>query len=83
MVAGSTVVHPLVFIRWAKQGVWGRLFEQVQQRGIVLGMVFIDGTSIRAHHKAAGAKKGDVTAESEIIAKRLAALAAVGAARPA
>ena len=46
-----------LFIRWAKRGVWERLFELVQQRGIALGMVFIDGTTIRAQHKAAGAKK--------------------------
>jgi transposase len=47
-----------LFIRWAKQGVWERLLELVQQRGIALGMTFIDGTNIRAHQKAAGAKKG-------------------------
>ena len=40
---------------WA---VWEALIEAVRQRGIALGMVFIEGTSIRAHHKAAGAKKG-------------------------
>src|ERR1700760_1988323 len=43
-----------LFLRWAKRGVWERLFELVQQRGIGLGMVFIDGTTIRAQHKAAG-----------------------------
>ncbi|MGH9477533.1 MAG: IS5 family transposase [Terriglobales bacterium] len=48
-----------LFIRWAKQGVWERLLELVQQHDLVLGMSFLDGTSIRAHHKAAGgAKKG-------------------------
>ena len=71
-----------MFLRWAKQGVWERLLEFVQRRGIALGMTFLDGTSIRAHHKAAGAKKGDATARSEIIAKRLAALAAAMAPRP-
>src|SRR5215203_5044867 len=72
-----------LFIRWAKQGVWERLLELVQQRRVALGMTFIDGTSIRAHHKAAGAKKGDVTARSEIIVKRLAALGAAMAPRRA
>src|ERR671921_2522818 len=43
-----------LFIRWAKQGVWERLLDLVQQHGIALGMTFIDGTNIRAHHKAAG-----------------------------
>jgi transposase len=40
------------FIRWARLGVWERLLERAQQRGIALGMTFIDGTSIRAHPKA-------------------------------
>ncbi|KAB8125347.1 IS5 family transposase [Komagataeibacter medellinensis] len=49
-----------LFIRWSKLGVWQRLFEKVKDRRQALGMVFLDGTTIRAHHKAAGvAKKGD------------------------
>ena len=64
-----------LFIRWAKQGVWERLLELMQQRGIALGMTFIDGTNIRAHQQAAGAKKGDAIARSETCARRLAALA--------
>jgi len=47
-----------LFIRWSKAGVWERLLELVQQRGVALGMTFLDGTNIRAHHKAAGAEKG-------------------------
>src|SRR6478735_3174637 len=43
-----------LFIRWSRQGVWDRLLELVQQRGVVLGMTFIDGTNVRAHHKATG-----------------------------
>ena len=73
-----------LFLRWAKQGVWERLLELVQRRGgVALGMTFLDGTSIRAHHKAAGAKRGGATARSEIIVKRLAALAAATAPRRA
>ena len=72
-----------LFLRWAKQGVWERLLELVQRRGIALGMTFIDGTTIRAHQKAAGAKKGDPIAKSETCARRLAALAAATARRPA
>jgi transposase len=45
------------FIRWSRLGVWERLLDLVQQRGIALGMTFIDGTNIRAHQKAAGAEK--------------------------
>src|SRR3954453_1992711 len=45
------------FIRWAHLGVWERLLNLVQQRGVALGMAFLDGTTIRAHQKAAGADK--------------------------
>ena len=72
-----------LFIRWAKLGVWERLLALAQRRGVALGMTFIDGTNIRAHHKAAGAKKGGPTARSEMCARRLAALAAAMAPKPA
>jgi transposase len=45
------------FIRWSRLGVWERLLTLVQQQGMHLGMTFLDGTNIRAHHKAAGAAK--------------------------
>jgi transposase len=68
------------FIRWARLGVWERLLEHAQERGIELGMTFLDGTSIRAHQKAAGAaRKGDLKL-NETTVKRLAAL--VGALGP-
>jgi transposase len=72
-----------LFLRWAKQGVWERLLELAQRRGVALGMTFLDGTTVRAHQKAAGAKKGGATARSEMRAKRLAALAAATGRRPA
>ena len=72
-----------LFIRWAKQGVWERLLQLVQQRGVALGMTFIDDTNIRAHQKAAGAKKGDAMARSEMCARRLADLAAATVPRSA
>ena len=50
---------------------------------VALGMTFLDGTSIRAHHKAAGAEKRGSTAKSEMCVRRLAALAAATARRPA
>ena len=43
-----------IFIRWARLGVWDRLLAMAQARGVELGVVFLDGTSIRAHAKAAG-----------------------------
>jgi transposase len=71
------------FIRWAHLGVWERLLRLAQERGVKLGMAFLDGTSIRAHHKAAGAaRKGDLQ-RSETAVKRLAALVAAMGPRPA
>src|SRR3954447_4895253 len=45
------------FIRWAHLGVWEELLLLAQERGVQLGMTFLDGTSIRAHQKAAGAAR--------------------------
>ena len=46
-------------IRWSRSGVWQRAFEHLRDRGHAdLSEVFVDGTSIRAHQKAAGAKGG-------------------------
>ena len=71
-----------IFIRWARLGVWDRLLDLVQKRGVGLGMAFLDGTSIRAHAKAAGAsKKGDLAEAAEKV-RRLGALAAALAPRP-
>jgi transposase len=68
------------FIRWARLGVWDRLLALVQERGVQLGMSFLDGTSIRAHQKAAGAARKGALKLNEIIGRRLAAL--VGALAP-
>ena len=62
-----------IFIRWSRAGVWERLLSLVQERGVQLGMVFLDGTNVRAHPKAAGAaKRGDLQ-PSAIIVTHLAA----------
>ena len=50
-----------LFIRWARLGVWPRLLEAAQAGGVELGMTFLDGTSVRAHPKAAGAPKTGAT----------------------
>lgn len=71
------------FMRWAKHGVWERLLQRVQERGIELGMTFLDGTNIRAHAKAAGAAKRGATARSEIAVKRSAGPVAGLGRRPA
>ena len=46
-------------VRWSRTGVWQRAFEHLRDRGHAdLAEVFMDGTSIRAHQKAAGARGG-------------------------
>jgi transposase len=45
------------FIRWARLGVWERLLALAQEKSVELGMAFVDGTTVRAHQKAAGAAK--------------------------
>ncbi len=68
------------FIRWARLGVWERLLSLVQERGVQLGMAFLDGTNVRAHQKAAGARRKGALKLNETIVRRLAAL--VGAMAP-
>jgi transposase len=59
------------FGRWSRLGVWERLLESAQQRGgVEAGMAFLDGTSIRAHHKAAGAAKKGGLQQSATSARR-------------
>jgi transposase len=72
-----------MFNRWSHSGVWERLLELAQQRGgLTMGMTFLDATSIRAHHKAAGAAKKGGLQRSVTSVKRLAAHVAASAARP-
>ena len=72
MVDGGPGLHRL--------GVWERLLTLAQERGIGLGMTFLDGTSIRAHQKAAGAAKKARQRRSGMSVRCLAAL--VGALAP-
>src|SRR3954462_8051366 len=72
-----------MFIRWAPRGVWERLLLLAQERGVQLGMTVLDGTSIRAHHKAAGAEKRGPTASSAMSVRRCAARVAGPAPRRA
>ena len=52
------------FIRWSRLGVWERLLVLAQERGVQLGMTFLDGTSVRAHQKAAGAAAKGATPDA-------------------
>ena len=54
------------FYRWRKQGLWDRLLAEVQQQSDAAGQIewevhYVDGTVVRAHQHAAGAKKGEET----------------------
>jgi transposase len=47
------------FDRWARKGVWERVFREMQDPN--LEWLILDTTVIRAHQHAAGAKKGVTT----------------------
>src|SRR5688500_12303503 len=68
------------FLRGARLGVWERLLLLAQERGVQLGMTFLDGTSIRARQKAAGAAQKGALQLNGTPAKRWAAR--VGAMAP-
>ena len=51
------------FYRWRRQGLWDRRLAEVQREADATSQVdweahYVDGTSVRAHQHAAGAKKG-------------------------
>jgi transposase len=51
------------FRRWQRAGVWDRVLAALQADGDAAGNLdwtlhFVDGTTVRAHQHAAGAKKG-------------------------
>ena len=50
------------FYRWRNAGIWDAILAAIQQQDDVLGRIdwsmhFVDGTIVRAHQHAAGAKK--------------------------
>jgi transposase len=71
------------FIRWSRLGVWERMLAMAQEQGVELGMAFLDGTSLRAHQKAAGAAKKARHRHSATRVRRLGALVAAMAPKPA
>jgi transposase len=71
-------------IRRSEAGVWERLFERLRDAGRPdVAEVVLDGTVVRAHHKAAGAPKKGGPAGSGTGARRSAARAAASGPRPA
>ncbi len=71
------------FIRWTRLGVWERRLGLAQGRGVQLGMTVLDGTSIRAHHKAAGAARKGAPQLNGTPVRRWGARVADRAPRPA
>jgi transposase len=70
-------------IRRSKAGVWARLFERLRDAGRPeLGEIFMDGTVVRAHQKAAGARKKGGPRASGTAARRSGARAAACRPRP-
>lgn len=46
------------FVRWARRGIWERLFRELAARGRSTGTQMIDATHIKAHRSASGGKGG-------------------------
>jgi transposase len=46
------------FARWARRGVWEKLFRELAKRGRATEIQMIDSTHIKAHRSAAGGKRG-------------------------
>ena len=69
--------------RWFHLGAWERLLLAAQEHagGVDLGLVFLDGSNIRAQRSAAGAAKKGGPAPSATHARRLDARGAAGAPR--
>src|SRR5579875_1659298 len=53
------------FYRWQQAGVWERILKALQQEGAIDWSVnFLDGSTVRAHQHAAGAKGGKTSKRS-------------------
>lgn len=51
------------FYRWQKAGIWDRLFAEILRKADMADQIdwtihYVDGTVVRAHQHAAGAKRG-------------------------
>ena len=77
------------FARWRRDGTWDRLLAQVQTKsdavGGVVWEVSVDGTHVRAHQHAAGARQRPSKADEKggSATKRTRRSGAAGAASPA
>lgn len=60
------------FRRWRQAGIWDRVLAAAQAEGDAAGTLdwtlhFVDGSTVRAHQHAAGAKKGAVPRRSGVV----------------
>ena len=46
------------FVRWARKGVWERVFMELAEAGGPPGTLMLDATHVKAHRSAAGGKGG-------------------------
>ena len=58
------------FRRWQRAGVWERAFAELRRQGDAAGLLdwtvhFVDGTNIRAHQHAAGARRTTANESAE------------------
>ncbi len=58
------------FSRWARRGVWERLFKELATRGRSTAVQMIDSTHVKAHRSAAGAQKGGAETGDWSLARR-------------
>ena len=52
------------FVRWARKGVWERIFRTLAEPGVATALM-LDATHIKAHRSAAGGKGGPKPRQSD------------------
>ena len=52
------------FVRWARKGVWERVFTELAEAGGPPGTLMLDATHVKAHRSAAGGKGGRSSRQS-------------------
>jgi transposase len=53
------------FVRWARKGVWERIFTQLAETGGPPASLMLDATHAKAHRSAAGGKGGSTSRPSD------------------
>lgn len=50
------------YVRWARRGVWLRIFAKVAAAGPIPDKLMLDSSHVKAHRSASGEKRGGVDA---------------------